>query len=95
MANSAVSEDKPLQKGDIVQINPAHDEIFGGCLMVVTEPKSWGAQGYFDMPGKGKAYYRCETANMVKVGFAEWIFELGDNLLPIPNRAEGKSDEPR
>ena len=38
-----------LVPGDVVQIDPAHDPVFGGAFMVVTEPKSWGAQGYVPM----------------------------------------------
>jgi len=57
-----------------VQIDPEHDRIFGGCLMVVTEPKSWGAQGYFLIPGAlGAAYYRCEHDKMTKVGRSHWM----------------------
>jgi len=66
---------KEWDEGDLVQINPEHDEIFGGCIMVVTEPKSWGAQGYFDVPGHGVAYYRVEHKNAEKVGRAAWIPE--------------------
>lgn len=64
-----------LQVGDIVQIDPASDEMFGACLMIVTEPKSWGAQGYITIPGKdgGNAYYRCKHENMEKVGHCAWI----------------------
>ena len=59
--------------GDIIQIDPAQDETFGGCFMVVTEPKSWGAQGYFSAPGEdGLAYYRCPFERGVRVGKAEW-----------------------
>ena len=36
--------------GQVVQINPEHDEVFGGCLMVITDPKSWGAQGRGSRP---------------------------------------------
>ncbi len=62
--------------GDLLQIDPEHDEIFGGCFMVVTEPKGWGAQGYFAAPGeKGLAYYRVNFLNAVKVGRAEWVFD--------------------
>ncbi len=62
------------KKGDIVQINPNHDEVFGACFMVVTEPKSWGAQGYFQAPGEsGLAYYRVNFDNAVKVGTVEWM----------------------
>lgn len=59
--------------GDVFQIHPDHDKIFGGCFMLVTEPKSWGAQGYFEIPGKGRAYYRCEYENMDYIGKAAWI----------------------
>lgn len=64
-----------LKIGDIVQIDPEHDGMFGGCLMIVTEPKEWGAQGYVRVPGKegGNAFYRCEYENMELVGCAEWI----------------------
>lgn len=71
-----------LMVGDLVQIDPASDPVFGGHFMVVTELKSFGAQGYcpaFPYEGKnghvdrGLAYYRCRTENMVKVGKAEWV----------------------
>lgn len=63
-----------LKEGDVVQIDPSHDEKFGGCFMVVTEPKTWGAQGYVSVPGeKGLAYYRCPWVGMQKIGKAEWI----------------------
>ena len=69
-----------LQVGDIVQIDPAHDEVFGGCFMQVTEPKSWGAQGFVvALPTKhtkfGRAYYRCKFENMEWVGRAVWVSE--------------------
>lgn len=63
-----------LSIGDVVQIDPAHDERFGGCFMVVTEPKGWGAQGYVAVPGSnGLAYYRCPKESMIRVGRAEWL----------------------
>lgn len=62
------------KKGDILQIDPDHDEIFGACFMVVTEPKSWGAQGYFNAPGvDGLAYYRVKHEDAFKVGRVEWV----------------------
>lgn len=67
---------KPMWKiGDIVQIDPESDEVFGGCLMTVTEPKIWGAQGFFEIPGEGRAFYRVKYENAVRVGFVEWIWE--------------------
>lgn len=58
--------------GDIIQIDPAHDERFGACLMVVSEPKPWGAQGYVQIPAEGQAYYRLHFEDGVRVGHAEW-----------------------
>lgn len=64
--------------GDVVQIDPEHDEVFGACFMVVTELKpSWsGLQGYVTVPGKdgngGQAYYRVPEDKVVRIGAAEW-----------------------
>lgn len=64
---------KELKYGDVVQIDPDHDNRFGGCFMTVTEPKSWGAQGFCVSPAeKGSYYYRCKFENMELVGHAEW-----------------------
>jgi hypothetical protein len=75
-------EPSKLEKGDIVQIDPDHDDVFGGCLMVVTEPKSWGAQGYVSIPGKdgGSAYYRCPFEAMEPTGGkVEWLAGSADD----------------
>lgn len=64
--------------GDVIQIDPDHDPIFAGCLMVVTEEKPWGAQGYISSPDNPKpkfAFYRLKFENGVKIGEAEWIHE--------------------
>ena len=69
-------EKRDLEVGNVVQINPEHDERFAACFMVVTEPKSWGAQGYIQVPGKqGQAFYRCDFENMEYVGRAEFVLE--------------------
>lgn len=74
-------EKRDLEVGDVIQIDPAHDPIFGGCFMQVTEPKSWGAQGFVvglpspGMDNKGNAYYRCKFEDMEYVGKAAWIQE--------------------
>lgn len=71
-------EKRELKIHDVVQIDPEHDPMFGGCFMVVTEPKSWGAQGavlgpgYNGLNGTGIAYYRCKFENMHYIGKAEW-----------------------
>jgi hypothetical protein len=68
-------QSRQLVPGDIVQINPDHDERFGASLMIITEPKPWGAQGAiasYNMKD-GIVYYRCKFENMEYVGNAEWI----------------------
>jgi hypothetical protein len=72
---------RELKIGDIVQINPSH-ENFGGQLLVVTEPKEWGCQGrlYLDTlidvcRCDGRAYLRVKWENMEYVGTIEWIYE--------------------
>lgn len=71
-------EPRKLEVGDVVQIDPLHDDVFGACFMQVTEPKSWGAQGFvLVLPGenkpKGQAFYRCKFENMEYVGKAAWV----------------------
>ena len=72
-----------IEEGDVVQIDPSSDEVFGACFMIVTEVKQWGAQGYIQIPGKGedggRAYYRCEWKNMTFIGKAAWIWEYHGN----------------
>lgn len=66
-----------LKENDVVQIDPEHDPVFGGCFMVVTEPKSWGAQGYVLIPGQpraAQAFYRCPNSALALVGRADWTF---------------------
>jgi hypothetical protein len=67
-----------LKKGTIVQIDPDSDEVFGGCLLIVTELKKFGVQGYVDVPGKGQAYYRAKEGNYKICGSAEWMVGNGD-----------------
>jgi hypothetical protein len=70
----------PLRDGTLVQLNPftTRNPMFAGCIMVVTEPRSWGAQGYVQALGEngkpgGQAYYRAHWNEMKIVGYAEWI----------------------
>lgn len=85
-----------IEVGDVVQIDPQSDDMFGACFMIVSEVKTWGAQGYIQVPGKGeeggRAYYRCNFENMMFVGKSIWVWEykgkeeqtetmtIGDNL---------------
>lgn len=69
-----------LREGQLVQLNPetTRNPMFAACIMTVTEPKSWGAQGYVQALGKdekpgGQAYYRATWDEMEPVGHAEWV----------------------
>ena len=47
-----------MEVNDIVQVKP-EVEIFGGCMVVVTEVKAWGIQGYVQSAGvPGQQYIR-------------------------------------
>lgn len=70
-----------LQLGDIVQLSPEHEK-FPGFLLVVTEPKEWGAMGYlmsqfqFDATRfKGVAYLRAKFEEFEFVGKIHWLWE--------------------
>lgn len=55
-------------KGHIVQVRPDADPEFGGCLVVVSEVKSWGIVGYVSLPGSSggvEVYVRVPYANLV------------------------------
>ena len=79
---------------DVVQIDPAHDDIFGGCFLLVTEKKSWGVQGFVHIPGGGDAYYRCPFDCLEYIGPAAWIHaatpeEIVSHNAPAPDPPEG------
>lgn len=66
---------KPLCRGDIVQITDETHPWYG-CLLVVTEPKHFGCQGFVaipqsndpDGPGPAQAFLRPRHAQITKVG---------------------------
>ncbi len=83
-----------LKINDVVQIDPAHDpEMFGGCLMVVTEVKTWGLQGYVQIPGKklAQAFYRVADGKYAWVGRAVWVDRDEDGVL-FSDKAEKMVD---
>jgi hypothetical protein len=71
---------REFEEGAVVQLNPetVGNRMFAGCMMVVTEVKSWGVQGYVqglgenEQPG-GQAYYRAKWDEIEYVGRAEWF----------------------
>jgi hypothetical protein len=72
--------DPRIQVGSVVQIDPDHDPAFGACLLIVTEVKAWGVQGYVRIPsksatGSGDAYYRVAFDKVAYVGEAAWVHQ--------------------
>lgn len=63
-----------VEIGDIVQVNP-DKEMFGACMVVVTEVKSWGIQGYVKSAGvSGQQYIRLKWEDIEPTkGKAVWI----------------------
>lgn len=68
-----------LRVGGVVQISPdCKNRMFAGCLLIVTEPKPFGCQGYVQALGEngkpgGQAYLRPRWQDMEFVGRAVWI----------------------
>jgi hypothetical protein len=63
-----------MNVGDIVQIRP-DKEMFGACMVTVTEVKPWGVQGYVQSAGvPGQQYVRVKTEDFKHTGGkAVWI----------------------
>lgn len=65
-----------MKPGDIVQLDPeeTENEAFRGCLMTVTEVKTWGVQGYvYPAPAgsvtvDGLAFYRATNGRFQPTG---------------------------
>ena len=66
----------PVEVGDIVQIKP-EKEMFGACMVTVTETKSWGIQGYVQSAGvPGQQYVRLQWEDIAPTGGkAVWVAE--------------------
>ncbi len=71
-----------LKPGDVVQISPeCRNPMFAGCMMTVTEPKPFGAQGYVQALGTagkwgGQAYYRALWDEIEFVGKSAWFLGI-------------------
>lgn len=60
--------------GDIVQVNPSK-AMFGGCMVTITEVKTWGVQGYIQSAGvDGQQYIRLRKTEYEHTGgVAVWV----------------------
>lgn len=72
-----------IKPGDVVQLIPEFEnQMLAGCMVTVTEVKSFGCQGYVQCTGEngkmgGQAYIRPRWDEMEYVGQAPFI--IGDN----------------
>lgn len=72
---------RELQVGEIVQLSPetVRNPMFSACLLIVTEPKQWGCQGFVQSLGEdgepgGRAYYRANWDEIEATsGLAAWL----------------------
>jgi hypothetical protein len=68
--------EREYQNGDVVQLNEkTGNPMLRYCFMIVTEPKSFGAQGFVQCTGEnmqpgGQAYYRAKFEEMDYIGKA-------------------------
>ena len=74
MINSTTSRERALEAGDVVQITN-QDHHWFGCLIVVSEPKTFVCQGYISIPHNNvgdvrDAYIRLNTDDFEYVGHA-------------------------
>lgn len=79
---------RDVQPGDVVQITPEWEvnKAFAACLVVVSEVKSWGIQGYVQALGTreemgGQAYIRVKWEDLELVGAAYWVTQsIGEDV---------------
>ena len=59
--------------GSVVQVNESGPEGWQGCLVQVSEMKSWGIQGWVKIPLQGDAYIRLKTVTFDYIGEAVMV----------------------
>lgn len=60
-----------INTGSVVQINESGQQGWVGCYVTVTELKTWGIQGFVQIPmQEGQAYIRLKTGEYDYIGEA-------------------------
>ena len=65
------TNEKNIKVHDVVQVDPEVDR-FGGCLVIVTELKAFGVQGFVEVPAEGRAFIRLKWDQIERIGQAVW-----------------------
>jgi len=63
-----------IKKGDIVQVTSSENKWYP-CLVIVSDVKEFGIQGYTSMPTQGDAYIRLKKEEYEIVGEAVVLAE--------------------
>ena len=80
-----------------MQINAENGHRWGGFLVVVTEPKQWGCQGYIiwhtdfnavRIISSGKAFVRVKFEDIEYVGRMVWVHEDAEEEEEAENEDE-------
>ncbi len=67
--------------GDVIQVDPKHDETFGGCLAIVEEVTDWGVSlCAIQAPGQRKPsyFYRVAHGEYKVIGRAAWVLDWNE-----------------
>jgi hypothetical protein len=67
--------DNRIKENSIVQVNEKGQGGWIGCLIQVSEVKSWGIQGYIHIPTQGDACIRLEWDKVEYIGDAVLIHQ--------------------
>ena len=72
-----------VKENSVVQINEKGQEGWIGCLVHVSEVKSWGVQGFIHIPMKGDAYIRLEWDKIDYIGEAILVHQKDDDSIVV------------
>lgn len=59
--------------GDVIQIDPDHDDDWGGCLLAVSDIWLCGVGGFIEQPHGGETFYRIDYGEFAVIGKAAWV----------------------
>ena len=62
-----------IKENSVVQINENGQEGWVGCLVQVDEVKSWGIQGWVQIPMGGRAFIRVNNGEFDVIGQATLV----------------------
>jgi hypothetical protein len=88
---------KPVEPGDLIQVNEAGPPLWFRVILVVDEVKSWGVQAYVTIPGArgsvpaGDAFMRLEWSEFDLVG-AKSLF-VTESIAKALKQGEAGNDE--